>query len=757
MQIVRADPSASAILPLPLISATSASANLMRPMTRSFSSSLSFSVLPTVPDLLFASPDDDFGDDDDEISDDEQAIRRRGNRGLVLSNLQKTENRIQMDLVMKALDMRKLTGTKALSDSSLTTYGKHFRGLIFFLTLLKDHKSMLILQEHAPMHLCPSVDAKSIVLFYKWKLLPKGTALEGTDILSTGSWKDPKQMDQFRAAMVALHKSRGQGGEYQEPCSDCLRKYDGCLAAENFQYKGGCRQHPSNPLLWRTGNPVTSSAVEDCVKELFRLHSAYVARGDSPITPSEILKLRTRLLSSNSLQDFQMWTMILIACRLFLREDEVASMRCEDIVSDITSVHGNGHVEGIAFKIQGKSDVHPVTLMMWSDAIYPSLCPVNALLSWISLTKIRSGYLFPSFSFLCEKIGNSDWNGSVYDISDVISYSTFLDRFKKLCKSLLDRDGPFGTHTCRKTAYLLGAWGGGGDLELMQAARHKTLANAVKYKKDALFLLNIAKSSGNDVAIGTPVWRPLFCENYQLARSVNANARNFIGLHDMATKYSARLTRRLNKEVSSPLDYAEGTKISLHDFEQMHVSMEDLLKKCPDSVASQIRTLYSIALAEAQSRQFPSVPSSQPFVSEQEPQSLSSSSSSTTIQNESKEESAPAITAVKRKNRGGNIAFEGFNDLASIANPVEKLTKLLNWFENAPEEKTTLTEQCRKYYYETLTGVHGCYHHHCNESSEVFLQRWPKSSYSKFVSRKCTGISSASCGETSSHHKKPKH
>jgi hypothetical protein len=104
--------------------------------------------------------------------------------------------------------------------------------------------------------------------------------------MCTGSWKDPKNMDQFRAAMVALHKSRGQSGPYQEPCEDCLKKYAGCLSADDFVYKGGCRQHPANPILWLVGNPVTCNVVEDCAKELFRIHSAYIAQGDSTLLSS---------------------------------------------------------------------------------------------------------------------------------------------------------------------------------------------------------------------------------------------------------------------------------------------------------------------------------------------------------------------------------------------------------------------------------------------------------------------------------------
>ncbi len=72
------------------------------------------------------------------------------------------------------------------------------------------------------------------------------------------------------------------------------------------------------------------------------------------MTPTELLKLRGRLLRSNSLFDFEIWVMILIACRLFLREDEVSSLKIEDLVPEITSVKSNEYVEGISFQVQGK-------------------------------------------------------------------------------------------------------------------------------------------------------------------------------------------------------------------------------------------------------------------------------------------------------------------------------------------------------------------------------------------------------------------
>jgi hypothetical protein len=114
---------------------------------------------------------------------------------------------------------------------------------------------------------------------------------------------------------------------------------------------------------WLVGNPVsTSSIVEDCSKAMVRLRSAYIAKGDSAVTPGELLKIRGKLLSSNSIYVDE------------IRWDEVSSLRFEDVVADVTSVHSNWMIEGIAFTVQGKSDIHPVTLMIWYDHAFPHLC-----------------------------------------------------------------------------------------------------------------------------------------------------------------------------------------------------------------------------------------------------------------------------------------------------------------------------------------------------------------------------------------------
>jgi hypothetical protein len=64
----------------------------------------------------------------------------------------------------------------------------------------------------------------------------------------------------------------------------------------------------------------------------------------------------------------------------------------------------------------------------------------------------------------------------------------------------LKRSGPFGTHSIRKTGYLLAIWGNGHFALIMQAARHKDVASALKYSKDAGALLKIANLNHFDVA-----------------------------------------------------------------------------------------------------------------------------------------------------------------------------------------------------------------------------------------------------------------
>jgi hypothetical protein len=75
----------------------------------------------------------------------------------------------------------------------------------------------------------------------------------------------------------------------------------------------------------------------------------------------------------------------------------------------------------------------------------------------------------------------------------ISSEHLFLYRFRKAIMNVIARCGPWGTHTLRKTGYILALWGEGELAKIMMSARHNSLNSAKRYFTDALSLLEIAK------------------------------------------------------------------------------------------------------------------------------------------------------------------------------------------------------------------------------------------------------------------------
>jgi hypothetical protein len=156
--------------------------------------------------------------------------------------------------------------------------------------------------------------------------------------------------------------------------------------------------------------------------------------------------------------------MILIGIKLFLRSDELCSLTVEQFLADFAIVAGDYEfLEGIAVVIHGKSDKVPVTLMLWADPVFPLYCPIRHLLFWLKLSGIKSGFLFPSYEFMIDRMSKNDWNFHVPAAGDgeekmdmCISYQTFQHRTSNTIKTLLGRSGPWGTHSIRKSALQYG-------------------------------------------------------------------------------------------------------------------------------------------------------------------------------------------------------------------------------------------------------------------------------------------------------------
>jgi hypothetical protein len=453
-----------------------------------------------------------------------------------------------------------ILGTRTLQRKSKEAYMKHLTGLRYFCFLIGDFESMLILLDKAPVGRLPSCRVATVQLFIKWKIFPKGSILtgdndepiidyEGKEIECVGSWNAPDNMRQFSSALTLVHISRGQACAYTEACLDCLSGAE-VAGSENLHTFFGCESHHPNRKISRQGDPMTDQRLLDYMKSIFVEKSAYVQKGDSPITPFELLQVRTYLCSTNSLWDFMIYVMILLGVKLFLRSDELCSITVEQFLGDFAIVSGDyAYLEGIAVVIQGKSDKIPVTLMLWSDHHFPLYCPIRHLLFWLKLSGIKSGCIFPSYEFLMADMQSKDWNFHVPtpeeksedQIEKCISYSTFQNRVSKVFRSLLCRHGPWGTHTIRKTAYLFAIWGKGNFEEIKKGARHTSLKNSEKYSADAGTLLAIYKASKESFKT-FPEWRPIFLKELQIAQSINMSSRRFKSL-----SYSAEMLFKMLK------------------------------------------------------------------------------------------------------------------------------------------------------------------------------------------------------------------
>ena len=91
-----------------------------------------------------------------------------------------------------------------------------------------------------------------------------------------------------------------------------------------------------------------------------------MVRGAYQLLPAELLKMRTVLVSSNLLEDLQLWTIILVSVCTFLRHDEYHDMKLTDIIWDLC-IFKDGVVVALTIAVCGKTDkvIQHLTIGEW--------------------------------------------------------------------------------------------------------------------------------------------------------------------------------------------------------------------------------------------------------------------------------------------------------------------------------------------------------------------------------------------------------
>jgi hypothetical protein len=377
--------------------------------------------------------------------------------------------------------------------------------------------------------------------------------------------------------------------------------------------------------------------------------------------------------------------------------------------------------------------------MIWPDKDFPALCPISYLLLYLFKAKIAAGYLFPHPSLLDRAVST---NGPLQPAEKHIPYDTFERALQTQCTKLFGDVQKWGTHTCRKTFYLLAVWGGGGDADIMMSARHKSISNSVKYRRDAATLLEIWRNSEENYGLIAPKWQPILITSLQSARRLNRSmvvnqqslqslALIFAGFCKIDSESSILDAVKKVNEYSSPIT---ATQLLLQFCESNLSALQSLQLR---DILTKLRLLEAATqLAENSSDM--SVSTSAAY----------GSNSQTTITTESATLSTsitqvdPESTANTKKKRGGANNLDIRLQISNLAIAKEKLALLCEINASLPNLNISeLTDGARQWTIRSLNPIINCFQKHFKSEKEGFLEEWAKIDYShsKFITEICDG------------------
>jgi hypothetical protein len=259
---------------------------------------------------------------------------------------------------------------KTTKASTISDYARTWEDLYKFAVLRGDFCSACILNRD----LCPEspypVLPSTICEYIEWKVSGRNVILRdyftqqpifdvNNEVMyGCDSWHAPGNVNKFRASMLALHGAYiDLRGEYSPVCKDCIALND------DFQNDpttptglyGSCTRHPGTPLLRPKGNPMNSSEVIGQVRRIKDdVLSEWKVKGNVQLLPGEIRNLRDYLIGSGSLNNFQIYVMIIVGIKLFLRADELLGIQVEDFVKEYHVIPDGTIVKALALTVKGK-------------------------------------------------------------------------------------------------------------------------------------------------------------------------------------------------------------------------------------------------------------------------------------------------------------------------------------------------------------------------------------------------------------------
>ena len=408
----------------------------------------------------------------------------------------------QIQIVGKKKGAQGSPGTDGAADSTIERYEPVWRTMRDFSFVTGDYKSAIIFcRDDCPANPFPISEDSAIhclrfctfkkgepLLHYQTNL-PVNDRHGGKPLLCQGIWTAESTVKTFRSALskVAIHYTPTQG-DYIQPCKGCLK-----LASKGI----GCAVHKNNPRNDVGGSVVKGVAFKSHLKLVEEYVSQmYQSRATYGMLPDQTRMIRLACISANDAYSLMIWTLIIVSIKLFARIDETLTMKVEDLPPEYFIVVEDD-LKALCATLYGKTDKVKEHMAIWDDEMCPEFAATRALMIWLKVSGITSGYIFPK---------RSDLDKNIKVPTSHLPYSTLCQHLKNLvsnvCGVTEDDTTIIGTHMCRKTMFLFVCWhymGKGDEVNISEtdtasickSSRHKDVQATLAYVRDSHTLCKV--------------------------------------------------------------------------------------------------------------------------------------------------------------------------------------------------------------------------------------------------------------------------
>jgi hypothetical protein len=392
-------------------------------------------------------------------------------------------------------------GTMVNTANYETTMENQLSYLWKFLAMRGKYDSMLLLLPHPPLH-SPAMDLKEIAAYVLFKYLPVGelkhptflngnqclTDICGENISSIGSCSNYQSFDVFFAAIRQIHKCNGHGGDFSDICLQCLALYTSqqelfALAEQPQPHLSMKCPHCTRPSYYRMGDPCSDVNQHNLRKWLHKESSnrGYTVTPTDSLLPSDLFDIHAQVHSGGySDIDLEFYTLTLLGIYVYARFDTFHDVEYNDLDSpEVRKLFNSSStlLECLAIKVKGKNDPNWLYYQIFFNDEQPKVCFLRHLLVWLHVSGIDTGSIFPDIRDL------ENPHLREHSKMDHAKYVSWLASVVRNCRN--SHDLKIGTHTLRRTAYLLAVLGGASFQDVMRNARHRDEESAKKYYTDA--------------------------------------------------------------------------------------------------------------------------------------------------------------------------------------------------------------------------------------------------------------------------------